>query len=201
MSKGFSAAAVAEVLTLGVRDVGENKAQEASAKASEIADLVPELVPRWHFIGQLQRNKARLVAGFATMVHSVDRLALIAALDRGAADRDVALDVLLQIDLDERPAPGRGGVSAADLRPLAEAAVSAPHLNLRGVMAVPPQGADPGAAFARLAASSEALQAIAPSATLISGGMSADLEQAISAGATHVRVGTALFGARKLASD
>ncbi|MDQ3504955.1 MAG: YggS family pyridoxal phosphate-dependent enzyme [Actinomycetota bacterium] len=201
VGKGIPAEQVTELLVLGVTDVGENKAQEAAAKAAEIASRRPELAARWHFIGQLQRNKAGSVAAFASMVHSVDRPALVAALDRSAARRERPLDVLLQLDLDPDPDPARGGVAPGDLAALADAVLGVEHLLLRGVMTVAPPGADARRSFDRLVEFSESLQVIAPSATVVSAGMSADLEAAISAGATHVRVGTALFGARKLASE
>ncbi len=201
VGKGMPAERITEILALGVADIGENKAQEASDKAVQIAELAPDLTPRWHFIGQLQRNKARSVAGFASMVHSVDRLALVTALDRAAASRSQPLDVLLQLDLDPDPDPTRGGVDPPDLAALAEAVLGVEHLVLCGVMSVAPPGVDAREAFDRLVGYSQVLQAIQPSAHVVSAGMSGDLEAAISAGATHVRVGTALFGARKLASE
>ncbi len=201
VAKGMAAERVAEILALGVADIGENKAQEAATKAAVLASLPPRPAPRWHFIGQLQRNKARTVADFAAMVHSVDRPALVAALDRAAVRRGQPLDVLLQLDLDPDPDPNRGGVDPQDLAALADAVLDAEHLALRGVMTVAPPSQDARRAFDRLVGYSQVLQAILPSATVVSAGMSADLEAAISAGATHVRVGTALFGARKLASE
>jgi len=200
VSKGVPAARVAEMLVLGVADIGENKAQEAAAKAAELSAMqVP--APRWHFIGQLQRNKARTVAEFTSMVHSVDRLALITALDRVCAQRRDPLDVLVQLDLDPHPDPARGGARPEDLPAMAESILKLQHLRLRGVMTLAPPGADARTSFDRLVGYSELLQAIQPSAHVVSAGMSGDLEAAISAGATHVRVGTALFGARKLASE
>lgn len=201
VSKGVAAAQVTEMLELGVVDIGENKVQEAVAKAAEISATTTGRTPRWHFIGQLQRNKARAVADFAAMVHSVDRQALVTALDRAAEQRSQPLDVLLQIDLDPDPDPARGGVRPADLAALVDLVLAAQHLNLRGVMTVAPPAVDPRSSFDRLVSYSQSLQAIQPMATVVSAGMSGDLEAAISAGATHVRVGTALFGARKLASE
>ncbi len=201
VTKGIAAERVAEILALGVIELGENKAQEAATKAADFASLQPEPAARWHFIGQLQRNKARIVTGFASMVHSVDRPALVVALDRAAAPRRQPLEVLLQLDLDPESDPTRGGVDPRDLAALADAVLGVEHLTLRGLMTVAPPGVDARHVFDRLAGYSQVLQAIQPSATVISAGMSADLEAAISAGATHVRVGTALFGARKLASE
>ncbi|MDQ4037655.1 MAG: YggS family pyridoxal phosphate-dependent enzyme [Actinomycetota bacterium] len=201
VSKGVPADRIAEIVHLGVLDVGENKVQEAVAKAAEMSAASSGKMPRWHFIGQLQRNKARAVAGFASMVQSVDRPSLVTALDRAAGQRSRPLDVLLQIDLDPDPDPNRGGVRPADLAALIDAVLTAEQLRVRGVMAVAPPLGDPRESFDRLVGYSESLQAIQPSATIISAGMSGDLEAAISAGATHVRVGTALFGPRKLASE
>lgn len=201
VGKGMLAERIAEIVALGVLDVGENKAQEAAGKATALATTRPELSPRWHFVGQLQRNKAPAVAAFASMVHSVDRPALVLALDRAAGRRAEPLDVLLQLDLDPDPDPTRGGANPQELEALAHAVLGAEHLVLRGVMTVAPPRADARRCFERLVGYSASLQAIQPSASVVSAGMSGDLEAAISAGATHVRVGTALFGARKLASE
>jgi PLP dependent protein len=190
VTKTHPASLVRELAALGVRDVGENRQQEASAKVAELGD--PDL--RWHFIGQLQRNKASAVRSFATAVHSVDRGPLADALD---ADDGRVLDVLLELNLTDDP--GRGGVDPAALEPLAEHVLGRPGLRLRGVMAVAPLGADPRAAFARVRAASEVLRAIAPDATAISAGMSGDFRAAVLEGATHLRIGTAITGKRSTA--
>jgi len=179
---------VALLAELGVRDVAESKDQEAAPKAAALPGLT------WHFVGRLQRNKARSVAAYASVVHSVDRAPLVDALADGAARAGRDLDVLLQVSLDGDPE--RGGVLPADLLPLAERVASAGPLRLRGVMAVAPQGADPGASFAELQALAERLRAEHPSASWVSAGMSGDLEAAVAHGSTHVRVGTALLGQR-----
>jgi pyridoxal phosphate enzyme (YggS family) len=173
---------------LGLVDIGENRDQEARAKAAQVSGV------RWHFVGGLQTNKARSVASYADVVHSVDRAELVTALSAGAVRADRRLDVLLQVSLDGDPA--RGGALPADVPALAAVAAAAPGLRLAGVMAVAPLGADPAAAFADLAAIRAALVAEHPEATAMSAGMSGDLEQAVAQGATHVRVGTALLGAR-----
>lgn len=173
---------------LGVRDLGENRDQEARRKAAAVPDV------RWHFVGGLQTNKARSVASYADVVHSVDRYALVDALSAGAQRAGRTVQVLLQVSLDGDPA--RGGALATDVPALAAAAAQAPGLRLAGVMAVAPLGADPAGAFAALAEVSARLRAEHPQATAVSAGMSSDLEQAIAAGATHVRVGTALLGRR-----
>ena len=193
VTKFFPASDVRLLAELGVRDVGENRHQEAEAKAAECADL--DL--RWHFIGGLQSNKAAAVAGYADVVESVDRPKLLGGLSKGAHRRGRVLDCLVQVSLDEPDAgEGRAGAPPSKVPALAERVGLTEGLRLRGVMAVAPLGEDPAAAFARLAEVSANVRRIDPSATWISAGMSADLEQAISAGATHVRIGSAVLGRR-----
>jgi len=188
VTKTRPASDVALLRDLGVVDVGENRDQEASAKAAEVEGV------RWHFVGAVQSNKARSVASYADVVHSLDRPSLADALSAGAQRAERDLDVLLQVSLDGDPA--RGGALPADLPALAEKAATAPRLRLRGVMAVAPLDADPAAAFDALAGITQQLQADHPYAREVSAGMSGDLEAAIAAGATIVRVGTALLGRR-----
>jgi pyridoxal phosphate enzyme (YggS family) len=190
VTKTYPAADVARLAALGVRDVGENREQEGSAKHAECAGLAVA----WHFIGQLQTNKARSVSGWADLVHSVDRPALAAALDRGAAHAGRVLDCLLQVSLDGNPA--RGGAPVEQLPALADAVAAAPALRLRGIMAVAPLGADPHAAFAVLPGLLDQVRRIDPGADVISAGMSGDLEAGVVCGATHLRVGTAILGRR-----
>lgn len=177
---------------LGVRDFGENRDQEARSKAAAVPDV------RWHFVGALQTNKARSVTRYADVIHSVDRGALVQALSAGALRAGRELEVLLQVSLDGDPA--RGGARAADVPALADDVAAAPGLRLAGVMAVAPLEADPARAFAVLADVAGRLREAHPTATAISAGMTGDLEQAVAAGATHVRVGTALLGRRPPAS-
>ncbi|NUO56683.1 MAG: YggS family pyridoxal phosphate-dependent enzyme [Hamadaea sp.] len=202
VTKTYPASDVLHLAALGVREVGENRDQEAAGKAAEVRAAGADV--RWHFVGQLQRNKARSVASYADLVHSVDRPALAAALAEAAAKvRDRPLDVLIQVNLDPT-APEvsdplhRGGVSPGSVAALAELIGKDEALRLRGVMAVAPVNDDAGAAFARLAAVAAGLRADHPNATVVSAGMSGDLEEAIAHGATHVRVGTALLGKRAL---
>lgn len=192
VTKFFPAADVRILADLGVADVGENRHQEAEAKAAECADLGLT----WHFIGGLQSNKAAAVAGYADVVESVDRAKLVAGLDRGAQARSHPVDVLLQVSLDPPGAVGRSGAAPTDLDALAAAVTESPWLRLRGLMAVAPLGEDPGAAFARLAAARSDFLTRHAAATWLSAGMSGDLEQGIAAGATHVRVGSAVLGPR-----
>jgi pyridoxal phosphate enzyme (YggS family) len=192
VTKTYPASDVALLAGLGIRDIGENRDQEAASKHAACADLGV----RWHFIGQLQSNKARSVAGYADLVHSVDRASLVAALDRAAAGHERVLDCLLQVSLDGNPS--RGGVRATELPRLAERAAAAGHLRVCGVMAVAPLGADPVRAFATLPELLRTVREHAPQATVISAGMSEDLEAAVTRGATHLRVGSAILGSRAL---
>ncbi len=181
---------------LGVADVGESRDQEASAK---LAGLTPERrrALHVHFIGQVQSRKAGSVARYADTVHSIDRPKLVAALDRGAEAAGRRLQALVQVNLEDGPqGAARGGVRPAQARELADAVAATTHLDLRGVMAVAPLGADPARAFAELQEVAAAVRADHPEAGWISAGMSADLEAAVANGATHLRVGTAILGSR-----
>jgi pyridoxal phosphate enzyme (YggS family) len=193
VTKTWPASDVRLLAELGVREVGENRDQEAAPKAAACADLT-ERGLRWHFVGRLQSNKCRSVARYADVVHAVDRPELAAALGAAAVAAGRELTALVQVSLDGDPA--RGGAFPADVAALADAVAAAPGLRLGGVMAVAPLGADPAAAFATLAEVSARTAATHPGATMISAGMSGDLEQAIAAGATHVRVGSAVLGGR-----
>jgi uncharacterized pyridoxal phosphate-containing UPF0001 family protein len=172
-----------------VRDVGENRNQEAVAKVAELDD--PRLT--WHFVGQLQSNKAKAVRGYASTVHSVDRASLVDAL---AADDGREVGVFLEVGLSETP--GRGGVDPDDIEALAERVLATSGIRLLGVMGVAPLGAEPRRAFARLRAVSERVRALEPTATAISAGMSGDFREAILEGATHLRIGTAITGFRPI---
>lgn len=192
VTKTFPAADVRLLADLGIRQVGENRDQEAAGKAAACSGLPLT----WHFVGQLQRNKAHSVATYAGVVHSVDRARLVPALDRAAQAAGHPIDAFVQVDLDLQPEPGRGGAPPAEVAALADAVVTASHLRLAGLMAVAPAADDPGSAFARLGELAAALRADHPGATWLSAGMSGDLEAAVAAGATHVRVGSALLGSR-----
>jgi PLP dependent protein len=192
VTKFFPASDVRLLAELGVADVGENRHQEAEAKAAECADLSL----RWHFIGGLQSNKAAAVAAYADVVESVDRPKLLAPLSRGAHERGRPVDVLLQVSLDPPEHGNRAGVTPDGLSALAEATAQTEGLALRGLMAVAPLGEDPTAAFDRLAQIRAGFLTDHPEATTLSAGMSGDLEQAVAFGATHVRVGSAVLGSR-----
>ena len=196
VSKTWPVDDVRRLADLGVRDFGENRDQEAAPKAAETADLGL----RWHFVGQLQTNKANSVARYADLVHSVDRASLVTALDKGAAKAGRRIGCLIEVDL-TKGSEGRGGAHPEDVAALADAVAAAEHLDLRGVMGVAPldpgdQRAASAAAFARLAAIAADLRRDHPAATILSAGMSEDLEEAVSAGATHLRVGSAVLGTR-----
>ncbi len=192
ITKYFPASDVRLLARLGVTDVGENRHQEAATKAAETEDLPLT----WHFVGGLQSNKAAAVAAYAGVVHSVDRVKVVGPLDRGAVARGRPVDVLLQVSLDPADRSGRAGADPADLPAIAAAVEATDHLRLRGLMAVAPLGEDPAEAFARLTRVRLAFLEQHPAATWLSAGMSGDLEAAIAAGATHVRVGTAVLGSR-----
>jgi len=177
---------------LGVWDVGENRDQEAAPKAAQCADLAPRLT--WHFIGQLQTNKAASVVHYAGVVHSVDRLRLVRALGAGARKAGRVITCLVQVSLDRDEA--RGGVPEPELAGIADAVAAEEGLVLGGVMAMAPFDEPAAQAFAPLPRIAAAVRAAHPGAVIVSAGMSGDLEEAISAGATHVRVGTALLGGR-----
>ncbi|WP_218189289.1 YggS family pyridoxal phosphate enzyme [Tersicoccus phoenicis] len=214
VTKFFPVEDVLRLAELGVRDVGENRDQEASAKADAAAATPAGRDLRWHFIGQLQSNKARSVVRYARSVHSVDRVPLVHALGRAVLDHRPAelgpLACWVQIDLDpgvDRGArsagmtgtsggTGRGGAPPDQVLPLADAIAAAEGLTVAGVMAVAPRGDDPDPSFARLAQIAADLREAHPSATGISAGMSADLESAIAHGTTHLRVGSDVLGPR-----
>ncbi len=192
VTKFFPASDVRALAGLGVTHVGENRHQEAVAKAEECADLGLT----WHYIGGLQSNKAAAVASYADVVESVDRAKVARGLHRGAHDRGRDLDVLLQVSLDPPGADGRAGVDPEALDALAVEVTSLGSLRLCGLMAVAPLGEDPVAAFGRLSEIRSRFVAVHPDATALSAGMSGDLEAALHAGATHVRVGSAILGPR-----
>jgi pyridoxal phosphate enzyme (YggS family) len=186
VTKFHPASLVRELYAAGVRNFGENRHQEAQAKAAELRDL--ELT--WHFIGQLQSKKARQVRGYASVIHSLDRPSVVDAL----ASDEAVLDCFVQLNLTDDPA--RGGVQDGDLERMTEQVLSTAGLRLLGVMAVAPLAEEPRQAFARVRKASERIGALAPDASFISAGMSADYREAILEGATHLRIGSAITGNR-----
>lgn len=193
VTKTFPASDAAALVEAGQADLGENRDQEAAPKAAELGGL--GLEPVWHFIGQLQRNKARSVAGYAHWVHSVDRPRLADALDTAASARGRTLNALIQVNLDGDAS--RGGVVIGELAALAERVAAADSLRLKGVMAVAPIDWDPAKAFALLAECSQTVRSVESEAVEISAGMSGDFATAIAAGATMVRLGRNVLGERE----
>lgn len=179
---------------LGVRNVGENRDQEARAKAAQSpSDL------QWHMIGQIQRNKINSIASWADVIHTCDRLEIVAPMSKAAVGLAKELEIFIQVNLDPAAPENRGGIQPVGLLPLAAQIASAPGLLLRGLMAVAPHpttGIAADTAFERLAELSHTLVTEYPYATAISAGMSHDLEAAIEFGATHVRLGSAILGGR-----
>lgn len=198
VTKTYPASDVRILAELGVRDVAENRDQDAAPKAVACSDLPLT----WHFVGQLQTNKVRSVAGYADIVQSVDRDRLVTALSKEAVRQGRELGCLIQValDADESGRGERGGVGPEGIEELGELVARAPGLRLAGLMTVAPlTGPYAGrerAAFERLMDLSTDLRRAHPAANMVSAGMSADLEQAVTAGATHVRVGTAVLGVR-----
>lgn len=189
VTKFHPAQLVRDLHDLGVRDFGENRHQEAREKAAELADL--DL--RWHFVGQLQSKKARQAREYASVIHSLDRPAVVSAL-ADPAPGEGPLDCFLQINLTADPA--RGGAQPEEAEGLAEQIARASGLHLLGVMAVAPLDEEPRAAFARLRAIGDRVRTIEPGARWMSAGMSNDFAEAIAEGATHLRIGTAITGNR-----
>ncbi|UUL75805.1 YggS family pyridoxal phosphate-dependent enzyme [Pseudarthrobacter sp. Fe7] len=197
VTKFHPAEDIRRLAALGVTDVGENRDQEAAAKALELADLALT----WHFVGQLQTKKAKSVARYAAAVHSVDRPQLVDALGKAVQSRMDAtgrapLDCFIQVSLEDDGGTHRGGAAPTDVPLLAERIAASDALNLAGVMAVAPLGAPPEPAFEKLAGISARLVAGYPGAGGISAGMSQDLEAAIKFGATHLRIGSDILGSR-----
>lgn len=198
VTKTYPASDVRHLAELGVRQVAENRDQDAAPKAAECRDLPLT----WHFVGQLQTNKVRSVVNYADVVHSIDRVRLVTALSTAAVRAGRELDCLIQVALDAQPGggSGRGGVAPDGVAALADALAGAEGLRPAGLMTVAPLAGPyagrPRAAFERLREIATDLRAAHPAANMVSAGMSADLEDAVAAGATHVRVGSAVLGVR-----
>ena len=193
VSKAQPAGAVRAAAAEGLGDVGENYVQEALAKMDELADLAVT----WHFIGPLQANKTRPVAERFQWVHSVDRAKIARRLSEQRPHYAPPLNVCLQVHLGDEPS--KSGIDPSGLPALAAEVAALPRLALRGLMCVPPPEADAARQrhwFAELRRLRDALVAGGHRLDALSMGMSADFEAAIAEGATHVRVGTAIFGAR-----
>ncbi|WP_411096287.1 YggS family pyridoxal phosphate-dependent enzyme [Streptomyces sp. 020-2-3H-GM] len=198
VTKTYPASDVRILRELGVRHVAENRDQDAAPKAAACADLSLT----WHFVGQLQTNKVRSVTSYADIVQSVDRSKLVTALSAAAVRGERELGCLIQVALDAESGERgeRGGVAPDGVEELADAIAAAPGLRLGGLMTVAPLAGEYAgrqrAAFERLMEISSRLRSAHPAANMVSAGMSGDLEDAVAAGATHVRVGTAVLGVR-----
>ena len=186
VTKFHPVALIEELYALGVRNVGENRHQEAQSKSALLADL--DLV--WHFVGQVQGKKARQVRAYADVIHSVDRESLVTAL----GSEESRCDCFIQVNLTDDAA--RGGVDPLNLAALVDNVLAAPGLRLLGLMAVAPLAEEPRRAFARVRELSEQIRTQAPAAIALSMGMSQDYAAAVLEGATHLRIGTAITGNR-----
>ena len=193
VTKNHPAQLVFDLISLGARDFGENRDQEAAPKAKEVLASSGEDV-RWHFVGQLQTNKVRSVLDYADLIHSLDRESLLVELQKRTIDRAKPLGVFIQVNLTEDTA--RGGVRVNDLDAFATKVLGSQGLRLEGLMGVGGLDKDPAVEFERLAGLSAKLQGLAPEAKGLSMGMSADFEVAIGYGATHLRIGSAITGKR-----
>ncbi len=193
VSKGKPAEMLRSAATLGVTDFGESYAQEAAAKLDQLTDLPL----RWHFIGGLQSNKTRGIAERFHWVHSIDRLSIARRLSDQRPFHAASLNLCIQVAL--IPEPTKGGVEPAAVAALASQISMLPRVKLRGLMCVPPPQPDAAAeraVFKDLRKLLEGLNAEGHDLDTLSMGMSGDFESAIAEGATHVRIGTALFGSR-----
>jgi pyridoxal phosphate enzyme (YggS family) len=189
VSKNHPAETVLELAALGARHFGENRDQEASRKAAEVAG---QAQVNWHFVGQLQTNKVKSMLGYTSVLHSLDRQSLLVELGKRLEQRE--LDCFIELNLTEDPA--RGGVMPQNLEELAAGVLAQPGITLRGLMAVAGLDREPAAEFERVLHARDKLLSLAPNAAELSIGMSADYEIAIEMGATHVRIGTAITGSR-----
>ena len=194
VTKNHPTQLVFDLLDLGVRDFGENRDQEAAPKALEVREH-STLEHRWHFIGQLQSNKVKSVVSYADSIHSLDRQSLLDALGKATIERQVPLDVFIQLNLTDDPA--RGGIQPQNLLGFAENVLKHRGLNLVGVMGVAALDNNLDRDFGAIRSASESLKSIKPDANLISAGMSEDFETAIAFGATHLRIGSAITGKRQ----
>ena len=200
VSKTVEAARIRAAIAAGVRVLGENRVQEAQGKLAELRALSAEQQVQWHLIGHLQSNKARRAVELFDTVHSVDSLKLAEKLDQVAAELNKRLPVFIEVNLGGEDS--KAGLAAADVLPLCEAVSRLVHLELKGLMAVPPffEEAEAARPYFRCLRQlrDEAIKAGIVGAQFgeLSMGMSNDFEVAIEEGASFVRVGTALFGAR-----
>lgn len=193
ITKMHPVSVVAELYELGHRVFGENKDQEAAPKAAALEEL-GKTDANWHFVGQLQSNKAKSVIRYASCIHSIDRESLVSELAKQLVKNNQRISGFLELNLTGDP--GRGGVEPGNLIQLAEKVLEAGLIDIQGVMGVAGLGVDPRVDFERVISSSQELQKLIPGANKLSMGMSEDFEVAIELGATHVRIGSAITGPR-----
>ena len=193
VSKNHGPELVRELHSLGQRDFGENRDQEAKPKAEQTQDL-PGI--NWHFVGQLQSNKVRSALSYSRIIHSIDRPSLLSSIQKELVLQNSLACGFIQLNLTDDP--GRGGVQPKDLLDFAEKALEVSNLEILGVMGVAALDRDPRIDFETIAAASQSLRGLIPSAKSISAGMSHDFKEAIDFGATHLRIGTVITGKRNL---
>ena len=192
ITKTYPAKDVDLLKRIGIENVGENKDQEASEKYKEVKNKFI-----WHFVGQLQTNKVKSVVQYADYIHSVDRLSLVKEIQKMSQKINKIQKVLIQIELDEsQNDENRGGVNPQNLNDLAQEISSSPNLELSGLMSVAPLNMTSNQAFSKLEKIRSEFIKTYPLAKMLSAGMSDDLEEAVSHGATHLRIGSALLGER-----
>ncbi|MFM1958286.1 MAG: hypothetical protein RI929_649 [Actinomycetota bacterium] len=194
ITKNHPAELVAELVDLGQLVFGENRDQEAGPKSQRLSELRPEADPTWHFVGQLQSNKVKSVLRYAKVIHSIDRASLVSELAKQLPKFEGKFSGFIELNLTSDE--GRGGVLPENLLALAESVLGLENFELLGVMAVAGLGEDPRSEFEKVLTASHQLQQLAPNANQLSIGMSEDFEIAISMGATHIRVGSAITGPR-----
>ena len=197
VTKTYPATDALEAVRAGALDLGENRVQEAIPKIAELSQLDPVTTPRWHLIGHLQSNKADIASQCFDWVQTVDRMKLVDALAAHRPAARGALNVLVQVNIDDESS--KHGCVPSEVPALVAAIRAAPSLRLRGLMAIPAPHAEPERrrdAFARMRRLFDTVAGQDPAIDTLSMGMSDDLELAIAEGATMVRVGSALFGAR-----
>lgn len=193
VSKNHGPELVRELHSLGQRDFGENRDQEAKPKAEQTQDL-PGI--NWHFVGQLQSNKVRSALSYSRIIHSIDRPSLLSSIQKELVLQNSVASGFIQLNLTDDP--GRGGVQPKDLLDFAEKALAVSNLEILGVMGVAALDRDPRIDFETIAAASQSLRGLIPGAKSISAGMSHDFKEAIDFGATHLRIGTVITGKRNL---
>ena len=193
VSKNHGPELVRELHSLGQRDFGENRDQEAKPKAEQTQDL-PGI--NWHFVGQLQSNKVRSALSYSRIIHSIDRPSLLSSIQKELVLQNSLASGFIQLNLTNDP--GRGGVQPKDLLDFAEKALEVSNLEILGVMGVAALDRDPRIDFETIAAASQSLRGLIPGAKSISAGMSHDFKEAIDFGATHLRIGTVITGKRNL---